>query len=133
MIGRRSDHHPALFGFGLLAGVETHLTWGVALVLAGAGGVDDRRSDAVRGQLRPIPAGRKPTTGTLSLGLAALAGAMLSYARGTGSYDGDAGAGTVESTLTGVFPFAGVDLSDRPVTASMVIVTLGLRLPRRYD
>ena len=62
---------------------------------------------------------------TLSLGLAALAGAMLSYARGTGSYDGDAGAGTVESTLTGVFPFAGVDLSDRPVTASMVIMTLG--------
>lgn len=66
---------------------------------------------------------------TLSLGLAALAGAMLSYARGTGSYDGDAGAGTVESTLTGVFPFAGVDLSDRPVTASMVIMTLGTSAP----
>ena len=42
-----------------------------------------------------------------------LAGAMLAHARGTGSYDGDAGAGTVESALTGVFPYAGVDLSER--------------------
>ena len=42
-----------------------------------------------------------------------LAGAMLAHARGSGSYDGEAGAGTVESTLTGVFPYAGVDLSER--------------------
>ena len=42
-----------------------------------------------------------------------LAGAMLSHARGSGSYDGEAGGGAVESTLTGIFPFAGVDLGKR--------------------
>ena len=42
-----------------------------------------------------------------------LAGALLAHARGSGSYDGEAGAGTVESTLTGVFPYVGVDLSER--------------------
>ena len=42
-----------------------------------------------------------------------LAGALLSHARGSGSYNGEAGAGTVESTLTGVWPYAGVDLSER--------------------
>ena len=42
-----------------------------------------------------------------------LAGALLSHARGSGSYDGEAGAGAVESTLTGVWPYGGVDVSER--------------------
>ena len=42
-----------------------------------------------------------------------LGGVMLSHARGDGSYRGDAGAGTVASTLTAVHPYVGVDLSER--------------------
>ena len=42
-----------------------------------------------------------------------LAGALLTHARSTGSYRGDGGDGTVESTLTGIFPYAGIDLSER--------------------
>ncbi len=42
-----------------------------------------------------------------------LAGAMLGHARGEGSYAGDGGDGTVTSAVTGVFPYAGVDLSER--------------------
>ena len=42
-----------------------------------------------------------------------LGGTLLTHARGAGTYQGAAGGGEVESTLTGVFPYAGVDLSDR--------------------
>ena len=53
-----------------------------------------------------------------------LAGAMLAHARGDGSYRGDGGSGAVESTLTGVFPYAGVDLSER--LTAWVVAGLGL-------
>ena len=41
-----------------------------------------------------------------------LAGAMVKHSLGEGSYSGD-GAGRVESTLTGIYPYAAVDLSAR--------------------
>ena len=46
--------------------------------------------------------------------------------RGSGSYDGEAGAGTVESTLTGVFPYAGVDLSSGGMHALLGHATLAV-------
>ena len=45
-----------------------------------------------------------------------LAGAMVSHSLGEGSYSGDGGAGEVENTLTGVYPYAAYDVSER-VTA----------------
>ena len=42
-----------------------------------------------------------------------LAGAMLAHARAAGSYRGAGGAGDVESVLTGIWPYAGLDLSER--------------------
>ena len=42
-----------------------------------------------------------------------LAGLMLSHSRGEGGYHGDSGAGTVESALTALFPYARWALSER--------------------
>ena len=44
---------------------------------------------------------------------ALLAGLMLSHSRGEGGYHGGSGAGTVESTLTALFPYARYALSER--------------------
>ncbi len=40
-------------------------------------------------------------------------GLMVKHSLGEGSYAGDGGSGTVESALTGVYPYAAVDLSER--------------------
>ena len=53
-----------------------------------------------------------------------LAGVMASHVRGEGSYGGAGGGGAVESTLTGVFPYAGVDLSER--LTAWAVAGLGL-------
>ena len=53
-----------------------------------------------------------------------LAGVMAAHVRGDGSYGGDAGAGAVASALTGVFPYAGVDLSER--LSAWAVAGLGL-------
>ena len=54
----------------------------------------------------------------------ALAGVMLSHSTGEGSYRLDPGkgqdAGTVESDLTGVYPYARIDLNDRVSTWGLV-------------
>ena len=42
-----------------------------------------------------------------------LAGAMVKHSIGEGSYSGDGGAGSVESTLTGIYPYAAYDVSER--------------------
>ena len=42
-----------------------------------------------------------------------LAGAMVKHSIGEGSYSGDGGAGSVESTLTGIYPYAAFDVSGR--------------------
>ena len=42
-----------------------------------------------------------------------LLGAMVKHSIGKGSYSGDGGAGDVESTLTGIYPYAAVDLNPR--------------------
>ena len=42
-----------------------------------------------------------------------LLGAMVKHSIGEGSYSGDGGAGSVESTLTGLYPYAAVDMSAR--------------------
>ena len=42
-----------------------------------------------------------------------LAGVMVKHSRGEGSYSGDGGAGAVESTLTGVYPYVGFDATER--------------------
>ena len=39
-------------------------------------------------------------------------GLMVKHSLGEGSYAGDGGSGTVESALTGVYPYAAVDLSE---------------------
>ena len=44
---------------------------------------------------------------------ALLAGLMLSHSRGEGGYQGETGTGTVESTLTALFPYARYALSER--------------------
>ena len=38
---------------------------------------------------------------------------MVKHSLGEGSYSGDGGSGTVESTLTGVYPYAAYDVSER--------------------
>ena len=38
---------------------------------------------------------------------------MVKHSLGEGSYSGDGGSGAVESTLTGIYPYAAVDLSAR--------------------
>ena len=53
-----------------------------------------------------------------------LAGVMATHVRGGGGYRGDGGAGTVAGELTGVFPFAGVDLSAR--LTAWAVAGLGL-------
>ena len=42
-----------------------------------------------------------------------LLGAMVKHSIGEGSYSGDGGSGKVENTLTGVYPYAAVDVSAR--------------------
>ena len=42
-----------------------------------------------------------------------LAGVMVKHSRGEGSYSGDGGSGEVESTLTGVYPYVGFDVTER--------------------
>ena len=42
-----------------------------------------------------------------------LAGAMVKHSIGEGSYSGDGSAGSVESTLTGIYPYAAYDVSGR--------------------
>ena len=42
-----------------------------------------------------------------------LLGAMVKHSLGEGSYSGDGGSGDVESQITGVYPYAAVDLSER--------------------
>ena len=42
-----------------------------------------------------------------------LMGAMVSHSLGEGSYSGDGGSGTVESTLSGVYPYAAWDATER--------------------
>ena len=42
-----------------------------------------------------------------------LLGAMVKHSVGEGDYSGDGGSGDVESTLTGIYPYAAVDLSAR--------------------
>ena len=42
-----------------------------------------------------------------------LLGAMVKHSIGEGDYSGDGGSGDVESTLTGIYPYAAVDLSAR--------------------
>ena len=42
-----------------------------------------------------------------------LLGAMVKHSIGEGSYSGDGGAGSVESTLTGIYPYAAFDVSER--------------------
>ena len=42
-----------------------------------------------------------------------LLGAMVKHSIGEGDYSGDGGSGEVESTLTGIYPYAAVDLSAR--------------------
>ena len=42
-----------------------------------------------------------------------LLGAMVKHSIGEGSYSGDGGSGSVENTLTGVYPYAAVDVSAR--------------------
>ena len=42
-----------------------------------------------------------------------LLGAMVKHSIGEGSYSGDGGSGEVENTLTGVYPYAAVDVSAR--------------------
>ncbi len=41
------------------------------------------------------------------------AGLALGHSRGTGGYRGPAGSGDIEATLTGVYPYAGLTLTDR--------------------
>ena len=42
-----------------------------------------------------------------------LLGAMVKHSIGEGSYSGDGGSGSVENTLTGIYPYAAVDVSAR--------------------
>ena len=63
----------------------------------------------------PLAIDGEVTSATLGADYAAgrwLLGAMVKHSIGEGSYSGD-GAGAVESTLTGIYPYAAVDLSAR--------------------
>ena len=56
------------------------------------------------------------TSATLGADYAAgrwLGGLMVKHSLGEGSYSGDGGSGTVESTLTGIYPYGAVDVNDR--------------------
>ena len=59
-----------------------------------------------------------------------LAGVMVSHSLGEGSYGGSAGNGEVESTLSGVYPYAKLDLSRRMSVWGLAGAGLGRPYPR---
>ena len=64
----------------------------------------------------PLTIDGEVTSATLGADYAAgrwLGGLMVKHSLGEGSYSGDGGSGTVESTLTGIYPYGALDLSER--------------------
>ena len=105
-------------GFALTAAAEdapSAALWGRGS-LARFDGREDELS--VDGELTSVELGADFAAG------AWLAGVMAAHVRGEGSYRGDGGAGAVESVVTGVFPYAGVDLSER--LTAWAVAGLGL-------
>jgi len=105
-------------GFALTAAAEE----GSSAALWGRGGwsrVAGREGSlSVDGELTSVELGADYAQG------AWLAGVMAAHVRGAGGYRGAGGAGTVASALTGVFPYAGVDLSER--LTAWAVAGLGL-------
>ena len=73
-------------------------------------------SSRFSGREGPLTIDGEVTAATLGADWASgrwLAGAMVSHATGEGSYSGDGGAGEFESALTGVYPYAAFDATER--------------------
>ncbi len=73
-------------------------------------------SSRFSGRDGPLQVDGEVTTATLGADAVSgrwLVGAMVSHSLGEGSYSGDGGSGTVESTLTGVYPYAAWDATER--------------------
>ena len=73
-------------------------------------------SSSFSGRDGPLTVNGEVTSATLGADWRAgswLMGAMVKHSIGEGDYSGDGGSGSVESTLTGIYPYAAVDLSAR--------------------
>ena len=73
-------------------------------------------SSRFSGRDGPLQVDGEVTSATLGADYAAgrwLAGVMVSHSRGDGTYSGDGGEGTVESDLTGVYPYGAYDVNER--------------------
>ena len=73
-------------------------------------------SSSFSGREGPLSIDGEVTAATLGADWASgrwLAGAMVSHSLGEGSYSGDGGKGTFESALTGVYPYAAFDATER--------------------
>ena len=114
--GRARFESRALTGREFVTGTSFALTGGSAegggfAALWGRGAMT--RFDGREGELT---LDGEVTTGLIGADWAAerwTAGLALGHSRGAGGYRGPAGSGDVEATLTGVYPYAGVELSER--------------------